>query len=356
MTDITPEQLSAYLDDALAPAERAVVDRALTESPALRHELEALRQTQAWVRELPAPGVPTGFEQRVLRTIQKPRPRTHWWVVAPSVFGAAATALLMILVLRQDRPSLTDKTYKGALPESSSLTTEATPLTAAEPRGRAEKAKDASPDDRPRPLFEDQTASADALPRDTRAQRIAPVVSVPLPAGPAAELRLKQTPGGRAAQEKEWAGGFIGGVEADSLGVSKSRRESAPGLKKAAAPSVLDWRGADSGVTEFHEVVVRSEEEWRALWKEHTAHRVPPPPAPPVDFATAQVVGVFLGQRPSGGYAVEILSVTDGGPERRVAYRETRPRADTLQITVLTQPYHLRVVPRRDAPVRFEKK
>ena len=68
------------------------------------------------------------------------------------------------------------------------------------------------------------------------------------------------------------------------------------------------------------------------------------------------VVGIFLGTRPSGGYAVDILSVAPAGPGWVVIHREIRPAADSMPITVLTQPYHLRVVPRRDGPVRFIKK
>jgi anti-sigma factor RsiW len=36
MSDITNEQLSAYLDDALSPNERASVERSLSESPNLQ--------------------------------------------------------------------------------------------------------------------------------------------------------------------------------------------------------------------------------------------------------------------------------------------------------------------------------
>jgi hypothetical protein len=104
MNDISNEQLSAYLDDALSPDDRAAVEKALANSPVLRGELAALKQTQAWVRALPSPTVPTGFEQRVLRVLQRPRARTNWWVIAPSAFGAVATAVLMVLVIHQESP------------------------------------------------------------------------------------------------------------------------------------------------------------------------------------------------------------------------------------------------------------
>ena len=365
MTDITPEQLSAYLDDALAPAERSAVEKALADSPALRRELDALRRTQSWVRELPPPGVPTGFEQRVLRTIQKPRARTNWWIVAPSAFGAAATALLMVLVIRQDRPHLSDNVRalaprQIALPVGKAATS--SPL---ETRGRLQKDKKME-----EPPFRREAVhpagEADALRLDETAQRAGP--STP---APAEALRDDQTPsriGGAAPslpaalkrsswdQEKETSSVFGSAELADRSSTErKIQREGTADFKNSVASTTREWRGGDSGITVFREVVIRTGAEWRALWKEHTAPHVPPPPVPPVDFTTSQVVGVFLGQRSSGGYAVDILSLSDAGNALTVTYRETRPAAGTLQITVLTQPFHLRVVPRREGPVRFKK-
>ncbi|MBN2471067.1 MAG: hypothetical protein JXN59_10110 [Anaerolineae bacterium] len=55
------ELLSAYLDDALAPPERAALERRLAAEPALRAELEALQAVVTRVRALPTLAAPRDF-------------------------------------------------------------------------------------------------------------------------------------------------------------------------------------------------------------------------------------------------------------------------------------------------------
>lgn len=365
MSDISTEQLSAYLDDALPPVERAAVERALAESPVLRRELDALKQTQAWVRGIPPAPVPTGFEQRVLRALQKPRPRTNWWVIAPSAFGAVATAVLMVLVIRQENPRKT-RAFPVAparpQPMAVLLEKEARDAAGPVPRGKAGRATEPLRDESSR--LENRAA---ALRADAGAKEIAPGAfndnktaavaqsrgEMKTPAAP--EGVVLDATGVTAGSRRAVGFGAVGGSISDKDIGRERAAASATTLKKSARPPV-DMRGDDSGVTDFREVTVRSEAAWRRLWAEHTAHRVPAPPAPDVDFTESMIIGVFLGTRPSGGHAVDILSVTPAGTGAVVTYREIRPAAGTAQITVLTQPYHLRVVPRRDGVVRFIKK
>jgi hypothetical protein len=108
-------------------------------------------------------------------------------------------------------------------------------------------------------------------------------------------------------------------------------------------------------VLQFRTVVVRDAAAWKTLWAEHAALRVPPPPAPDVDFSRDMVVGVFLGQKPSGGYEAMLVDFRAGAEGATVTYQTATPDPDQSQITVLTAPYHLRVVPRTARPVRFKK-
>ncbi len=68
-------------------------------------------------------------------------------------------------------------------------------------------------------------------------------------------------------------------------------------------------------------------------------------PAPPADFR-APVVGVFLGQRPSGGYGVAVRNVgrtDDGGVRLEIA--TTAPAPGEVTVSVITSPYVLYVLP-----------
>src|SRR5213594_288709 len=112
-------------------------------------------------------------------------------------------------------------------------------------------------------------------------------------------------------------------------------------------------KGLASGVGQPTQIVVRSQNEWTALWSRHMRAPSAPPPPPSVDFSRDMVVALFMGERPTGGYAIEVTQIerTDAG--LAIHYRTRRPDPSSMQMQVLTQPYHLITVPRADDPVTF---
>jgi hypothetical protein len=111
-------------------------------------------------------------------------------------------------------------------------------------------------------------------------------------------------------------------------------------------------RGANSGIKESREIVVESTRDWQALFTRHA----PGTPPPLVDFAVDVVVGVFAGERPTGGYEVDILAVERHQAQTTVVYQVTAPPRDAIVITVLTSPFHLARLPRQDRPIRFQRR
>jgi hypothetical protein len=109
-------------------------------------------------------------------------------------------------------------------------------------------------------------------------------------------------------------------------------------------------QGAMSNIEEPRNVVVRTAAEWQALWKEHD----PDHPAPAVDFAESMAVGVFLGSRPTAGFAVEITAVRAEGTRTIVEYRERRPGGDFVA-QILTSPFHIIRVERSVGAVDFRR-
>ena len=118
----------------------------------------------------------------------------------------------------------------------------------------------------------------------------------------------------------------------------------------AAAPRSID-KGAMSEVSIARQVEVSNREAWTALWREHAPNR----PLPEVDFSREIVVGVFLGTRPSAGFAVEITGYREDGGRLVVQYRETTPPRGAIAAQMLVSPYHLVAVPKRAGPIAFEK-
>ena len=65
------------------------------------------------------------------------------------------------------------------------------------------------------------------------------------------------------------------------------------------------------------------------------------------------VVGIFLGERSTGGYAIEITNIERVGSEVRVHYRSESPDPGAMRTQALTQPHHLIGLSRVDGTVVF---
>jgi len=122
-------------------------------------------------------------------------------------------------------------------------------------------------------------------------------------------------------------------------------------LGQGAAPRTVD-KGDRSQIMSAREVVVRTAAEWDALWRSHLPTRQPAA----VDFSKEMVVGVFLGSRPTPGYAITIVSAVEEGNALRVRYREASPPTDAILAQVITFPYQIVAIPKSAATdVKFEK-
>jgi VWFA-related protein len=119
---------------------------------------------------------------------------------------------------------------------------------------------------------------------------------------------------------------------------------------KVPAMRTLD-KGTQSNVDNARQIVVRSNDEWTTLWRLHTPDRK----VPAVDFSRDMVVGVFLGTRPTAGFEAQIVDTREEAGALIIRYREVVPTIRAMTAQVLTMPYHLVVVPKRDGDVKFEK-
>ena len=88
---------------------------------------------------------------------------------------------------------------------------------------------------------------------------------------------------------------------------------------------------------------------------------------PYVDFASETVIGVWLGDRPTGGYSVDILQVVpatvigapcdqNGCPPTGaiVSWVESRPGGSCAVPAAVTRPFHVVRTSRIDGPVLHE--
>jgi anti-sigma factor RsiW len=95
------ERLSAYLDGELSPQERQAVSQHLSACHACQWQLDTLRQTVQWTRELPTIPVPRVFTiPASVQPVPAPRQRRS---VVPLLQGATAfIALLFVVVVASD--------------------------------------------------------------------------------------------------------------------------------------------------------------------------------------------------------------------------------------------------------------
>lgn len=113
--------------------------------------------------------------------------------------------------------------------------------------------------------------------------------------------------------------------------------------------------GSVSGISKARTAVVEDQDAWNALWAEHVGSLPEAPPAPKVEFDKEFVVGAFIGLRRSGGQEVALeLSPTETVPPVLwVSVKEKKTK--DFAITMMTQPFALRKVPKAYASVRFVK-
>jgi PrcB C-terminal len=99
-------------------------------------------------------------------------------------------------------------------------------------------------------------------------------------------------------------------------------------------------KGYRSGIRESLQTVIRNRDEWNAFWKRHSTD-TNPALAPIVNFDREMVVGIFLGEKSTGGYEVEIVRAERRDSSLYFYYREESPPPGAMATQALTQPFHL---------------
>ena len=126
--------------------------------------------------------------------------------------------------------------------------------------------------------------------------------------------------------------------------VGAEERDDA-GESSLAVPFTVLEEGTRSGVLSQRFEVIRDEESLIQLWLGHTALASPPPEAPVVDFEQEQVIAVFLGSQPTGGYRIEVTSIEEALDSLVVNVKATFPGPSCTVTLAETRPYQLVLLP-----------
>jgi hypothetical protein len=100
-------------------------------------------------------------------------------------------------------------------------------------------------------------------------------------------------------------------------------------------------KGVRSGFRESSQTAIQTQAQWLDLWRKHTSISTNPAPPPTINFDKEIVAAVFLGEKPTGGYAVEIIAaeLTDGS--LNVFFQETAPTPGAIVTQSVTQPFDI---------------
>jgi VWFA-related protein len=187
-----------------------------------------------------------------------------------------------------------------------------------------------------------QIADRPSVSRETIVRVVAPP-GTGASGGPRADAAAGTATGGDAGSAPERKG---------ASGVSSEAAAAAPQTSEGPVQVTIVDSDTMSGIDRPEQVVVRSREEWEALWGRHAPSR----PLPVIDFARQTVIAIFLGSRPSAGYRVEITGVRPGRDGALIVqWAERRPLPGQVAAQVMTSPAQIVAVPRHEGEVRFEK-
>lgn len=73
-----------------------------------------------------------------------------------------------------------------------------------------------------------------------------------------------------------------------------------------------------------------------------------------IDFDTQTAIAVFMGQKPTGGYDIEVKRIVESGNRITVFYELLEPSQDDMVIQVITSPYHIVTIGHTEKEIVFE--
>jgi hypothetical protein len=109
--------------------------------------------------------------------------------------------------------------------------------------------------------------------------------------------------------------------------------------------------GQGSSIDDPLEVTVRTGAEWKVLWQKHARDQK----MPAVDFTKFTVVGVFMGERTTGGYRAIVSAITREGNDLVVTWHEEQPSPNLMVTQALTAPFHIVRIDRTSSAITFKK-
>lgn len=381
--------LSPFLDRMLESSQLGDVESHLKDCAPCRGELESLRRVCALVSGLPKRALPGGFLSKLSARRKAPAlpafGRGYAFGTAAVVIGLIAAGasrfensqVSIDAVAPAQEPPAGEKDngpFVSAAPINRETNARGTPLDAGPEAPKNLAAGEAKPLPKPDREIAGVVREDDGERppggygyRPGRAGAPPPSVWEPINREAMQEtmLRLQALRSMMGAKEKESVpiegstakllsrsqpAGPAGGAPLSGAACGDAKDDGICSKDSAPPAAVGEWSGPFGGANEPGGYPIADAGAWTLLWG-----RLSTGPVPDIDFKTSQVLAVFLGRRPTGGYRVVILDAKETEKALVVSYREMLPTSGKPPPPGATAPYALRIHPRTNLPVRFER-
>ncbi len=107
-------------------------------------------------------------------------------------------------------------------------------------------------------------------------------------------------------------------------------------------------KGSYSGIAEKRTLIITNHFELQKIWSDLYANRYPVPDIPQIDFEKNILAAVFIGEKPTGGYSVNIDNVYFENGRIRILYSYSEPSTDSIVTQAITSPFYIVVFPAPD--------
>jgi len=338
--------LSLYLEEEVSAREKLKLARHLNECAAARRDLEFYRSQRRALLAFPEPEPPADLHERILNHVHgrdsvtgTPRIITAWWA-KPRTWGLAAAALAAAFFL-----NLSSDWTRGI------RSAQAPPAPSAEKSLSESKPAEQAP----APVLEAQAPAVSHEPSAPEPR----AASAPAARREMARAAEKDEPRelkiARAPQPMRQVNPNIHSVSAGADAAAVAPDAALMTNSNAQSYSLDDanqrWSGNGGPYAQPYAEVIHDQTSFMAYWQV----MAPGKPMPQVDFNQNDVAVIFLGSRPTTGYAIQIDGVQEGTDAVTLAWHELVPAPGTATLKSVTSPWAMGILPKTSKQVLFLK-
>lgn len=122
--------------------------------------------------------------------------------------------------------------------------------------------------------------------------------------------------------------------------------------EKISFEVILD--GTYSAISEKRELKIDNDADYQKLMADVYKNLDQMPRIPDVDFKKHNLIAVFIGTRNTGGFLVNIDSITETAKGLNVEVNETKPGKNCMTIDMLTAPFTIVKIPKSEKKPVFK--